>query len=532
MQEIPCPENDEEQCHYLQWHGILREAATSTKLRNVFNLKAKTSNGKSINDYQHKGPKLQQKIDEIIMRNRKFKYIFTCDIEKMFLQIEMLEKDKKFFRLFYRPTDDSPIKVYQFNRVPFGAECSPFIAIRTLYQTCLDNGDDEVTKIISENAYVDDIFFGADHIPECHRLMTKIINTLEAGKFTLSKWGSPDEEVTEIIPQEKRNPNKKAMKMLGVNWNLEDDEFFFNIHLPTKLIFTRRKILSFIASKSSEAVVMKSPAAVVMKSPSKSSAAVVRNLPSKATAAGSQKSSKQKNKIEKFSKVKITKNRISHVKNPLTVTSKEQNGNKEFVIPKIVPKKDYSGFKRTFQMLRAMMVYSFSATSLDPRDDSTKRVKKQFEQKENSLFEIYQQIKNKKLVQKNLEANRNTLAKSIVRVITFRFMAAEHQCNNQTKALRKASNDSSKVIKKLHDIYLRRKLTNESNLSLYLRHTDTIEILTNYSAENVATNSRSIENAYIDMIQATELMRRMNLDPQAFKKLKMYKPLKYDTPKL
>ena len=49
----------------------------------------------------------------------------TGDIEKAFLMVAVDPKDRKFLRFLWLDKDDQ-LKVYQFERVPFGTSASPF----------------------------------------------------------------------------------------------------------------------------------------------------------------------------------------------------------------------------------------------------------------------------------------------------------------------------------------------------------------------------------------------------------------------
>ena len=53
----------------------------------------------------------------------------VCDIAEMYLQIGVAEKDKKYLRFLWRDLDQSrPPDVFEFNRVVFGLNSSPFLA--------------------------------------------------------------------------------------------------------------------------------------------------------------------------------------------------------------------------------------------------------------------------------------------------------------------------------------------------------------------------------------------------------------------
>ena len=101
----------------------------TTKTRIVFDAAAK-SEGSSLSDVVHSGPKLQQNLLDVLLRFRKNQVAITCDIAEMYLQIEVKKKeDRKYLRFLWRDIElDQPIRCYEFNRLVFGMNSSPFQA--------------------------------------------------------------------------------------------------------------------------------------------------------------------------------------------------------------------------------------------------------------------------------------------------------------------------------------------------------------------------------------------------------------------
>ncbi|XP_024878200.1 uncharacterized protein LOC112458683, partial [Temnothorax curvispinosus] len=78
---------EDEQSVYLPHHGVIREDSTTTRLRVVINASSVISNGTSLNDHLHVGPKKQTDISAIIARWRRYRYVYSADIAKMYRQI-------------------------------------------------------------------------------------------------------------------------------------------------------------------------------------------------------------------------------------------------------------------------------------------------------------------------------------------------------------------------------------------------------------------------------------------------------------
>ena len=69
--------------------------AESTKLIVIYAASAKSESGYSLNDCLEKGPSLQKKLWDILIRT-KFRPVILCaDIEKLFLQIRIKEKERE-----------------------------------------------------------------------------------------------------------------------------------------------------------------------------------------------------------------------------------------------------------------------------------------------------------------------------------------------------------------------------------------------------------------------------------------------------
>jgi hypothetical protein len=75
--------------YFLPHHVVLKPESSSTKLRVVFDGSAKTSTGWSLNDVLKVNPTVQQDLIDIILRLRKYQYVFTADVGKMYRQVKV-----------------------------------------------------------------------------------------------------------------------------------------------------------------------------------------------------------------------------------------------------------------------------------------------------------------------------------------------------------------------------------------------------------------------------------------------------------
>ena len=93
------------------------------------------------------------------MRFRLKPHAVTSDIEKAFQHVGHNEKDRdvsRFLRLSDPSDTYSPLTLYRFKTVLFGATCSPFILNATLLKHLRQSGS-ETAKSIERDLYVDNI---------------------------------------------------------------------------------------------------------------------------------------------------------------------------------------------------------------------------------------------------------------------------------------------------------------------------------------------------------------------------------------
>ena len=116
------------QAWYLPHFPLLRPDKSTTKTRIVFDASAKFNNA-SLNDIVLQGPKLQSDLFAVLLRFRRDPVALMCDIKEMYLQIKLNPEDQPYHRFLWRDfeTGREP-DVFEFNRVVFGVNWSPFQA--------------------------------------------------------------------------------------------------------------------------------------------------------------------------------------------------------------------------------------------------------------------------------------------------------------------------------------------------------------------------------------------------------------------
>lgn len=131
----------------------------------------------------------------------------------MLLQIKLTEKVRDVHRYLWREmkTSEEP-RVYRMQRVTFGVNCSPFLAVSTVqnhakrYQEQFPDAAEEVL----ENMYIYGSLTGAINVNEAIKLQSLLSSLLRLGGFHLVKWASNSDKVIRNIKLEERAPSLTA----------------------------------------------------------------------------------------------------------------------------------------------------------------------------------------------------------------------------------------------------------------------------------------------------------------------------------
>jgi len=139
MVQVPPSQPEPKSTYYLPHHGVFKENSLTTKLRVVFNGSSRSSSGISLNDLLHTGTKLQTDVFEVLIWFRQFRYVFSCDIEKMYRQINVHHENWDYQRILWM-NQDHEVSTYQLTTVTYGLACAPYLALRTIAQLVEDDG--------------------------------------------------------------------------------------------------------------------------------------------------------------------------------------------------------------------------------------------------------------------------------------------------------------------------------------------------------------------------------------------------------
>ena len=245
---------------YIPHHGVYHPRKPE-KIRVVFDCAAKYR-GTSLNDNLLPGPNLMNSLQGVLMRFRKFSVAFSSDIECMFYQVKVPDKQRDLLRFLWWQDGDITQKprIYRKTVHLFGAASSPSCANYGLKRAALDNKSNvskEAVDTVNQNFYMDDVLKSTESVAEAIKLVTELKTVCSDGGFNLTKWSCNRREVLEEIVTEHRSKELRNLDLdsaqlpvertLGILWNPEDDVFQFQCDLK-QIATSRRTMLSMASS--------------------------------------------------------------------------------------------------------------------------------------------------------------------------------------------------------------------------------------------------------------------------------------------
>ena len=251
----------DEECWFLPIFGVYHPKKPD-QVRGVFDSSAKHE-GLSLNDVLLSGPDLTNSLLGVLMRFRREPVAVMADVQQMFYCFKVKENHRNFLRFFWFKDNNpnNPMVEYRMTVHVFGNRPSPAVATYGIRRTALiaesEFGQD-VRDFVMNNFYVDD---GLLSLPTASEATSLIKRTQKAllveGNVRLHKISSNSNEVLSSFPPEDLAKDIKdlefgkdllpSQRSLGLNWNLDDDSFFFEV-TSKNTTCSRRGILSCVNS--------------------------------------------------------------------------------------------------------------------------------------------------------------------------------------------------------------------------------------------------------------------------------------------
>lgn len=238
---------------YAPHHGI-----DNGKFRVVFSGAAITTSGQSFNDIQMTGERLQDNLNDIILRFRLFKIALNADIKQMYRQVLIDPAYRQLQLVLWRDTFNKPLKTYSLNTVTYGMKYASHSAVRALRQLAIDSRNQypNASSVTLSSFYMDDLVVSVDTEDEAFELQHELQLMMESCGFDLRKWSSNSWSFSSEFDTESGNANPllfapegdNVHSVLGVTWNQQSDQFQYVVKIENETEnVTKRSITSIIA---------------------------------------------------------------------------------------------------------------------------------------------------------------------------------------------------------------------------------------------------------------------------------------------
>ena len=237
---------------YLPHHAVV-SASKPDKLRVVFDCAAKQGDV-SLNNQCFQGPDMNNKLVHVLLRFRQYRYAITADIEAMYLQVKIPEKDRNTLRFLWQ-IGGSVVEYKMTSHLFGGVWCasSSTFALRKIVDDVFTS--ELVGNTIRRSFYVDDMLSSVRSRDEAVEVIEGTKQALMYGGFHLTKYVMNDAQLLQTVDVENRAKEVKEIapqmssKALGNKWVVTDDVFFFTSEdCKSPVVVTRRSMLSRVSS--------------------------------------------------------------------------------------------------------------------------------------------------------------------------------------------------------------------------------------------------------------------------------------------
>ena len=224
------------------------EVNVTTKIRPVFNCSLKTNKAPSLNEAAYGGINLMGDIVKLSLYFRSNDLVMLSDIKQAFLQIMLAkEEDKSKFCFFMREGDE--LIAYRYKTIIFGSNASPFILNYVIKHHANQLANDEFTRILKSNFYVDNLIVTGNSPRFLERVYLESVKRMSQGGFCLRSWNSNNPELQNLMSKNDDlvSHGNNYEKVLGLKYSLENDSIQLADSSLDPSVDTKRGILSQIS---------------------------------------------------------------------------------------------------------------------------------------------------------------------------------------------------------------------------------------------------------------------------------------------
>ena len=194
-----------------------------------------------------------------MLRFCKHKIAIAADIEAMYHQVKVTEKDADSLRFLWQiDLNDEKTDIYQMVVHIFGGKDSTCGANYAIKRTARDNFDQynpATVESVLKSFYMDDFLKSVISEEQVKALCQEMIEIMKKGGFNLTKFKSNSINVLESLPNDKclmkvqqlQLDEDQVERTLGVYWKINEDCFTFTRSMK-KFSTTKQGILSAVSA--------------------------------------------------------------------------------------------------------------------------------------------------------------------------------------------------------------------------------------------------------------------------------------------
>ena len=231
--------------HFIQHFPVWKQESATTKCRRVFNASLHKRGKACLNDKLLKGSQLTPHILKVMMRVRLLEYLLSTDISKAFLRMVLKMSDRNYTCFFARDNwfdPESPISVWRFKSVLFGATSSPFLLNCTVADILVSNEFGYLLEV-----FVDNLFVCLDNSKDIITAADSLADIFNKSSMPLHEFASNCPVTNNILKNRGLKTKESKLKVLGMMWDFTNDLMYINEPVFEVEHVTKRSLLSDIA---------------------------------------------------------------------------------------------------------------------------------------------------------------------------------------------------------------------------------------------------------------------------------------------
>ena len=233
--------------HFMPHQPVVKP--TTGSLRVVNDGSAEEGNGGSLNQAMHTGPSLIADLAQVLLRFRLHSVPVVADIEKAFLQINLLETDRDALRFYYGPSE-AETSQFRFRRLPFGLNSAPYLLNAVIRKHLSDQPATDTIQLLQKSFYVDDLITGVETVDAARRFTVESVEVMRLAGMRLTGWKTSSTELVAALPESFKTDDDGQSKVLGLSWDRRADTLAIGVKdiLSEPMKPTLRNLLRVVAS--------------------------------------------------------------------------------------------------------------------------------------------------------------------------------------------------------------------------------------------------------------------------------------------